>query len=382
MPRDRGMRAEGRVGQAWKAAVAASIALALSVFSTGSSQAQTAYNGDRLDGVPVIERLDLSDLPPGQHRFYFRAGDLSVGQSIYVPVMVAKGVSDGPRLLLNAAVHGDELNGIRVVQRVMADLEPTKLRGAVIGTPGVNISGMINNSRYYHLSNDGGYTEDLNRIMPGDENSGNAAKRLAGKVWNRLYQGNVDQVVDLHTQTRGTEYPMFVFADYRNPQVREMAELLQPDMIKIDKGAKGTVETSFVEAGIPAVTYEIGSPKVWQSAYIERAVHGIGNLMIHLGMKDGDIVKTSVETFVGNEYTTVRAEVGGFTDVLVSLGEAVESGQKVAVQMNAFGDVLKEYTAPFAGRVLSLSTDPLREPGATLVRVLRMNDDPDCKEGC
>ncbi len=364
----------------WPALLALPLALALAPWPAGAT---TELAGDVIDGKPVIAKLDLASLEGGKvHKFFFAAADNSVAQSWYVPVMVAKGSNDGARLLLNAAVHGDELNGIAVIQRLFAELDPAALRGAVVALPGVNIPGMLHDSRFFRASTDGGFTENLNRLMPGDPESSNPGKRYVNRLWTQVYEGNIDFAIDLHTQSRGTDYPLFVFADFRNPKIQRMAELLQPDIIKIDPGLKGTFETTFVEAGIPAVTFEVGSPKVYQWDHVEHARRGIRNVMIDLGMLEGEIEDLGTETFVGNEYRTLRARVGGFTEVLVELEDRVTEGQRVALQRNAFGEIEAEYLAPFDGRVLSLATDPLREPGATLVRILRKSDAESCRYGC
>ena len=66
-----------------------------------------------LDGVAIIDRLDVNDIATGStQRFWFRAGMSPVGQPWLVPVVVVKGAGPGPRLLLTAGIHGDELNGI------------------------------------------------------------------------------------------------------------------------------------------------------------------------------------------------------------------------------------------------------------------------------
>ncbi len=351
--------------------------------AAGPAVAETERTGDVIHGKPVIAKLDVASLEGGKiHKFFFAADDNGLGQSWYVPVMVAKGATDGPRLLLNAAVHGDELNGIAVIQRLFADLDPPALRGAVVALPGVNIPGMLQHSRLFHASGDGGFTENLNRLMPGDPESSSPGKRYVNRLWTQIYEGNIDFAIDLHTQSRGTDYPLFVFADFRNPKVQRMAELLQPDIIKVDPGLKGTFETTFLENGIPAVTFEVGSPKVYQWDYVDHARRGIRNVMVDIGMLAGEIEDLGTETFVGNEYQTLRADVGGFTEVLVGLKDAVTEGQKVALQRNAFGEVVAEHVAPFDGRVLSLATDPLREPGATVVRILRKSDEESCRYGC
>ena len=360
-----------------------SIALLSFSFLSCVTLAATVFTGDKVDGVPVISQLDVNDLPAGKHRFMFLGAPNGIAQHWYVPVMVAKGVQRGPKLGMQAAVHGDELNGIRVIQQVFDQLDVSRLNGSVIAAVGANPSGMLANNRNWQIQTDGGAMIDFNRIWPGKE-KGDTAEIQAWRLWNRLWQGNVDMFIDMHTQSRGTAYPLFIYADYRNPRVKEIAELIPADQIKADPGEKGSVETTFIENKIPAITLEIGQPKRYQPDLIERSVIGVHNIMTHYRMIDGPSGPTAkdVPAYIGNDMVSIRAETGGFTEILVKLGDMVSKGQEVAVQRNAFGDVLKRYTAPQAGKVLAVGDDPLREPRALLVRLLIQNKDPRCAKGC
>ena len=111
--------------------------LSAGILAAGAALAMTEFTGSVIDGKPVIAKLDVQSLESARlHRFFFAAGENGVGQSWYVPVMVAKGAGEGPRLLLNAAVHGDELNGIALIQRVFASLDIAALHGTLIAVPG------------------------------------------------------------------------------------------------------------------------------------------------------------------------------------------------------------------------------------------------------
>jgi uncharacterized protein len=345
-----------------------------------------ATGQDIFGGVSVIDKLDVEALPRGKvYHFWFKGMDTSVGQSWYVPVIVNRGHEAGPRLLLNSGVHGDELNGIRVVQLAMQAIDPSKLKGTIIGIPGLNIPGILHGNRNYIMSDDGGSAANLNRVMPGDESKGDATNRFAGRVWQKLWMGNVDYVIDLHSQTRGTAYPTFVYADPRNEKVKMLAETLAPDIIKYDAGEKGSVETEFVRANIPAVTYEIGRAGVWQQDLIDRSVLGVYRVMAALKMTEPPAAPPAHPTpksFLGNENTSLRATVGGFVEYRVGLLDLVVKDQLLARQMNAFGETVAEYKAPHDGKVLSVGDEPVREPGALIVRLIRWNPSEACKLGC
>ncbi len=345
-------------------------ALAVSLGMSAASVAQTIMTGDRIDATPVIDKLDTADLATGQsHRFWFRVTDNAIGQGWYVPVIVVRGVKPGPRLLLTAAIHGDELNGVDVIHRLVNGVDPAMLSGSIIAIPGLNTPGLLHHSRAF-TPGDGRDGENLNRIMPGDVNSNDRAVRYAGRLWHRLMRPNADVAIDLHTQSRGTAYPMYAFAG--SPRARAIAELIGPDMIKLDPGVTGTVETEMLKSGVPAITLELNRPESFDRVVIGRAVAGIQRVMADLKMLPEGAAppNNSPPPFVGDTLATVRTSRGGFATLLVDLGDAVVKGQIVARLADPFGRTLESLTAPESGRVSSIATDPLRDPGDTVMRIL------------
>lgn len=318
----------------------------------------------------IIESLSLEGLAPGTYRYRFNAGSRNTGEAIWVPVLVLKGQKEGPRLLLTSAVHGDELNGISAIHGLLDRLQSEYLMGTLIVVPGVNQPGMNANNRHFVGAGGGGHMADLNRLFPGQTDAGSTAERYVARLWGNIIEGNADYAVDLHTQTRGSDYPLFVFADFRNETARRMAHNLMPDLIKNDPGQAGTLETTLMGRGVPAVTLEIGGPKQWQPDLVARAVAGLENMMRGLGLLDGERRKPSVEPFVGANSTNIFTDQGGFAYIHVVLNERIEQGQKIATIVDAYGREKASYYAPHDGVVLSVATDPLREPGAMLVRIL------------
>jgi uncharacterized protein len=156
--------------------------------------------------------------------------------------------------------------------------------------------------------------------------------------------------------------------------VDQLALVMPADIIKDDAGEEGTVETEMVNIGVAAMTVELGAPKVWDPKMTKRGVQSVWNVMYALEMMEGEIDMMDTDTFFCNDLTSIRASSGGYSEILVKLNEDVEEGQKIAIQFDAFGDERTRYEAPFSGRVLSLGTDPIREPGALLVRLCRQLD--------
>ncbi len=335
--------------------------------------ASTTLTGDIVQGVPVISQLNIDDLEPGKkHRFFFQGVQMGTGQHWYVPIVVAKGDRSGKCIALTAGVHGDELNPVNTVQRILAGLDPASMSGTVLAVFDLSRPAKEYTQRKWLIAQNGGSLVDLNRVFPGNESGNDAPTRHAGMLWNRLFKNNVDVALDYHTAATGTEYTMFMFADFRNPEIRQIAELFPIEQIKNDPGENGTLEMAFVAAGIPVVTIEIGAPRSFDMRKIALAVEGSMNVLKHYKVIEGGIDRTAKEakTFFGDTFEVIRAMTGGDLELLVELRENVMPGQKVAIQRNSFGDIIAEYYASVAGEIALIARDALCEPGSRIVQIL------------
>lgn len=357
------------------------LALAL-LLSAAPLAAQTNPTGDRIDGIAVIDRLDASDLSAGAvHRFWFRVAPTASGGTFHVPVIVIRGSRPGHRLLMTAGIHGDELNGIDVLQQMAGAIDPATLSGTLVMVPGLNAPGLLHRTRGF-TPRGGTGGDNLNRAMPGTVTPGASdTDRYAHALWHGLLRPNADTAIDLHTQSAGTAYVYYAFAEAGRPA--EIAAIVAPDIIKIDSGEAGTVENEMVRDGVPAITLEIGHPLIFDAAMNARAMMSIRRVMAHLGMIDGAGMEGNPdETFTANKQDVVRTQRGGWARLLVGLNDAVVAGQPVATVSDAFGREIERLTAPVTGRVSTIATDPLRDPGAMLMRIAYLSDDPACARGC
>jgi uncharacterized protein len=332
-----------------------------------------------LDGVTIIDRLDVNDLAAGAvQRFWFRAGASPIGQPWLVPVVVVKGAQPGPRLLLTAGIHGDELNGIAVLHRLATTIDPAKLAGTLTLVPGLNPPGLMQSNRQW-TPDWSRSAPNLNRELPGKE-GGSAIADFAGRLWSRLIRPNADTAVDLHTQSRGTAYMMYAFAS--TPRTRRMAELVAPDIIKMDKGDKGTVENTLTDDGVPAITLELGRPETFDDQMIARGEAGLLNLMREMKMLPGRVTPPPASLTVANDIVAARANKPGWMRLLLPLGSAVKKDQPIAIVRDAFGGPVETVTAPADGRINMIATDPRIAAGDTIARIVWWSPDPACTNGC
>ncbi|MDX1509352.1 MAG: succinylglutamate desuccinylase/aspartoacylase family protein, partial [Woeseiaceae bacterium] len=226
---------------------------------------------------PVPMRLLGAEVYPGtSQRLSWAATELFEGVPVSTPVLVVNGARPGPTLCLTAAVHGDELNGIEMVRRIMHDISPEKLSGAIIGVPIVNVQGFRRGSRYLPDR------RDLNRYFPGNP-TGSAAARIAYSFFENVVM-HCDALIDIHTGSFERANLPQIRADLRDPDVVELTQGFGATVILHSTPGVGTLRHAATSAGIPTVTLEAGGPLQLELNEVKHGVKGIETLISSLGM--------------------------------------------------------------------------------------------------
>ncbi|MGF1718920.1 succinylglutamate desuccinylase/aspartoacylase family protein [Vibrio kyushuensis] len=319
---------------------------------------------------PTIQALDVNALEAGEHKFWFAVATDAIGHPQTLAVRVFKGKKSGKRIMITAGIHGDEQNGILTAQKLARTLVGKDLAGSVIIVPTVNLSGIARHSRDFHSAAPDSSSANLNRVFPGSS-TGDDASRYAHSLWENLLKPNTDLAIDLHSQTSGSTYPLYAFADYRLEDSVRMAKLIAPDVILNDPGDPGVLETVYNRAGIPSITIEVGVGRYTDLEMIDRATQGVLNILKSYEILSGEIESAQVPCIEGNEIISVRAKQGGFVICHVELMDTVKKGQMLAKQYNSFGDEVEIYTSPINGTVISHNVESVRAPGSLVVRLIR-----------
>jgi len=270
------------------------------------------------------------------------------------PVLVVHGDEPGPVLCLTSAVHGDELNGIETVRRVMHDLNPEALSGTVVGVPIVNLQGFHRGSRY--LSD----RRDLNRFFPGTPD-GSLASRIAHSFFNEVIV-HCSALVDLHTGSYyRTNLPQ-LRADLSNDSVVDLTRGFGSTVVLHSAGADGTLRRAAVEYGIPTVTLEAGGAMVMNEKAVIHSVKSIATLLDHMQMLRKRSLWGDPEPVY---FTSVwqRAPVGGVIFSKVKLGEDIEVGEMLGTITNPITNVRTELHSAHHGKVLGMAVNQFVQPG-------------------
>ncbi|MBT8078309.1 MAG: succinylglutamate desuccinylase/aspartoacylase family protein [Gammaproteobacteria bacterium] len=317
----------------------------------------------------LAEPMELlgARIPPGTYqRLSWSATELFEGVPVSTPVLVVNGKLPGPTLCLTAAVHGDELNGIEVVRRVMHDLDPKKLSGAVIGVPIVNLQGFRRGSRYLPDR------RDLNRYFPGNPN-GSAASRIAHSFFNEVVN-NCDALVDMHTGSFERANLPQLRADLRNPDVLTLTQGFGATVILHSDPATGTLRYAATRAGVPAVTLEAGGPSELELKEVKHGVKGIETLLNTLGMVKKRRMWGEPEP-VYYRSSWVRANRGGILLADVSLGSTVRQGDLLGTITDPMNNASTKIYSPFTGRIIGMARNQVVMPGFAAFHVGIQADD-------
>ena len=309
-------------------------------------------------GVPV---------PPGSRAdLAWTAGQSFSGAEIRTPVIVLRGRRAGLSLCMTAAVHGDELNGVEIVRRVLADIDVDELAGTVIGVPIVNLLGFSRGSRYLPDR------RDLNRYFPGHPD-GSSASRIAHGFFNAVMV-HCDRLVDFHTGSfKRTNLPQ-LRANLDIESVREFAGRFGATAVLHKVGAVGTLRHAATAAGIPSVTFELGEPGTLQLEHANFGVKAIDTLLDKLGMVERFRLWSEPQPiFYRSRW--LRAVHGGILTSNLRVGVRVVTGDVLGVVTNPLTNEVSDIVSPFDGRILGRALNQFVLPGfATFHIGIETND--------
>ncbi len=305
-------------------------------------------------------------VPPGERRtVQLDVAQLYTHTPVGMPVHVVHGRRDGPTLCLSAAIHGDEINGIEIIRRVLALPQLRRMRGTLLAVPIVNVFGVLAQTRYLPDR------RDLNRSFPGSA-GGSLAARLAHLFMSQVLE-RASHAIDLHTGTaHRTNLPQ-IRANLDDPGTLDLARAFSAPVIINSDLRDGSLRHAADERGIPVLLYEAGEALRFDEDCIRLGVRGITGVMRELGMLPRVKRKYPPRRPVQVENTRwVRTESSGILRTTVQLGQRVRRGEQLGLISDPFGDGETRAEAAFDGIVIGRTNLPLVHEGDALFHVARV----------
>jgi predicted deacylase len=287
---------------------------------------------------------------------------------LHIPVEVVHGRRDGPVLMVCGAIHGDEINGVEIVRRVLTNTALRHLRGTLIAVPIVNIFGFVQRTRYLPDR------RDLNRCFPGSE-SGSLGGRIAYLLRTKIME-RVTHIIDLHTGAIHRFNLPQIRAELKNPETTRMAEAFGAPII-INAGLReGSLRAYADSLDIPVITYEGGEALRFDNVVISSGVKGVIRVMRELDMvpakKSPKAPRKRTETAANSQW--VRADIDGIMRPVAMLGQKIRKGQKLAMIADPFGQAETAVVSPWSGIVICVNNLPLVNEGEAIYHIARFDE--------
>jgi len=281
-----------------------------------------------------------------------------------MPLHVVNGKRGGPRLFVSGAIHGDELNGVEIIRRLLKLPVLNRLRGSLIAIPIVNVHGFLDRSRYLPDR------RDLNRSFPGHER-GSLASRVANLFMEEIV-GQCTHGIDLHTGGLHRSNLPQVRANLDDKETARLAEAFGTPVLINANIRDGSLRQAAVEQGIPMLLYEAGEALRFDEVSIRAGVNGIIHVMRALDMLPAvRRKKAPFKPVIARSSTWVRSPESGILRVMVSLGTQVEKDTLLGVVADPFGESEEEIRSPYKGIIVGRNNLPLVHEGEALFHLAR-----------
>ncbi len=313
-----------------------------------------------INGVQIKRNTSITiDLPTGK---------LYTHTPMSMPVHVIRGKRPGPCLFISAAIHGDEINGVEIIRRLLKRSSLKRLRGTLIAVPIVNVHGLINHSRYLPDR------RDLNRSFPGTE-QGSLAARLAHRFMEEIVAQSTHGI-DLHTGAIHRSNLPQIRANLDDEATEKLARAFQVPVLISSNLRDGSLREAAAEYGIPMLLYEAGEALRFDEVSIRAGVNGIINVMRLLEMLPPSRSKTKkvIEPVIARSSFWVRAAESGIFRAMLPLGARVKKGTLLGVIADPFGEKEVQIITSVSGIVIGRTNLPLVNEGDALYHIARFEN--------
>lgn len=303
------------------------------------------------------------EIQPGKgYELNLSVAKLHTSTPIQIPILVERAKLDGPTVVLMAGMHGDEINGIEIIRRIIHKKLNKPTKGTVICIPVFNIFGFLNLKRELP---DG---RDLNRSFPGSS-TGSLASQFAFQFMKEIAPV-VDVIVDFHTGAAQRNNYSQIRCDFDDSKSVELAKIFNPPIILDSALIPKTIRESIQRFGKQYLLFEGGKANSIEESVVEEGINGAKLILNHFGMRSFkiDISAGRKPVFLGQS-KWLRAPNSGLFLAQVINGSHVKKGELLAIIMDPFGKIERKIKATTDGVVLCVNEAPTVYKGDAIFHI-------------
>lgn len=309
-----------------------------------------------------------TSIKPGERkRLFLDVAKLYDFTDMNIPIEVVRGKEDGPILFVSGAIHGDEINGVEIVRRLLTKKALKNIKGTLVAVPIVNVYGFNTNSRYLPDR------RDLNRSFPGSP-KGSLASQIADIFLNDVV-AKCTHGIDLHCAAIKRSNLPQIRACLDDSEVARMANAFNVPVILDAELREGSLRAAAIEKKIPIILFEGGEALRFNEKTIKSGLQGVLSVMRELEMlKPLKNKKIPHDVFVARSSHWLRAPHSGILSSKVALGARVKKNQVLGVISDPFGREKHEIIARRTGIVIGVATLPLLNRGEAAFHIATFED--------
>ncbi|GAB4236667.1 MAG: succinylglutamate desuccinylase/aspartoacylase family protein [Ekhidna sp.] len=294
------------------------------------------------------------------HREDYPIARLPSGTRIEIPVFSYNAKKDGPTLLLMAGMHGDEINGVEIIRRIITQKLYKVEAGSVICIPVFNVFGFINFSREVP---DG---KDVNRSFPGNKN-GSLASQFANFLMNEIIPF-IDFGIDFHTGGKLiNNYPQ-IRAVMEDEENRKLAQAFSAPFTINAPYRDKSLRKEASKLGKRILVYEAGESLKLRKPAIDAGIHGMQRIMVSAGMLD-EAPSAENGSIIITKSSWTRARISGIHYANARNGTTVQKGEVIGVISDPYGEYEKKIRAPHDGHILAVNNNPVVNRGDAIFHI-------------
>ncbi|MBA9073212.1 hypothetical protein GGR22_001338 [Flavobacterium gossypii] len=280
-----------------------------------------------------------------------------------IPIIIERSEIDGPTVLFSAGLHGDEINGIEIVRRLIVQKINRPKIGTIICIPVINVFGFLNKTREFP---DG---RDMNRVFPGSKN-GSLASRFAYSLLKEIIP-NVDYCIDFHAGGASRFNAPQIRIVPNNTELKALADVFHAPFGLYSKNITGSFRNSCDRLGVKMLLFEGGKSLDINESITQEGIEGTKRFLDYFGMLNPKR-KVSIadrKTIYIEKSAWVRAKASGLFHGLTAVGTQVEKGQVLATISDPYGKVEYKVKAPNAGHIINVNDAPIVYQGDAIFHI-------------
>jgi uncharacterized protein len=282
-----------------------------------------------------------------------------------LPVHVVHGTRPGPVFFMSGVVHGDEIQGVEIIRRILGAPDFKDISGTILAVPIVNSFGFLNHSRYMPDR------RDLNRSFPGSD-QGSLASLLADLFFCDVVK-RAQFGIDFHTAAlHRSNLPQIRIAP-DDKELLALANAFAPPVVLTSKLRDGSLRQSAKQEGIKVLLYEGGEALRFDESAIDAAVKGTLRVLKAIGMiasaPDVAAHATITHSSVSN---WLRAPEGGILHSARRIGDRVAINEPVGVISDPLGEQKVSVVSEDDGIIIGRTNLPIVNRGDALFHIARI----------